>query len=232
MNFNQRKNKDHECQHTIFFIISLFVGSGLGAAGYYFLSGRNSKKNNTKLEATVLVERIEKVFKVVMAEGYFTEIYNYENDKIIWNLINDKKKALIIAKAKVLVGYDFGKMKYHISEIEKKMIIDFFPEPEILSIDTDYKFYDIEQGWLNRFQSDDYTAILNEAKQTMNEKAMQSDLPRIATNQVQLMMFQLALTMNWKIDMQLPESNKKELDEYSTYRPTDVGIDSLNLNKD
>jgi len=215
-----------------FFIISLFVGSGLGAAGYYFLSGQISKKNSTKLEATVLVERIEKVFKVVMAEGYFTEIYNYENDKSIWNLINDKKKALIIAKAKVLVGYDFGKMKYHISENEKKMIIDFFPKPEILSIDTDYKFYDIEQGWLNRFQSEDYTAILNEAKQTMNEKAMQSDLPRIATNQVQLMMFQLALTMNWKIDMRLPESNKKELDEYSTYRPTDVGIDSLNLNKD
>jgi hypothetical protein len=164
----------------------------------------------------------------VMAEGYFTEIYNYQNDKSIWNLINDKKKALIIAKAKVLVGYDFGKMKFHISEGDKKLVIDFFPEPEILSMDTDYQFYDIEQGWLNRFQSDDYTSILNEAKQTMNEKALQSDLPRIATNQVQLMMFQLAATMNWKIDMQLPEANKKELEEYTAYRPVDAGIDSLN----
>lgn len=215
-----------------FFIISLFIGGGLGAAGYYFLANRTSKSVNTKQEATVLIERIEKVFKVVMAEGYFTEIYNYEDDKSIWNLINDKKKALIIAKAKVLVGYDFGKMRFHISENEKKMIIDFFPEPEILSIDTDYKFYDIEQGWLNRFQSEDYTTILNEAKQTMNDKALQSDLPRIATNQVQLMMFQLALTMNWKIDMQLPESNIKELNQYSGYKPTDAGIDSLNQNKE
>ena len=216
----------------LFFILSLLGGAILGAATYFFLSNRNSNSKNSKVEATVLVERIEKVFKVVMAEGYFTEIYNYQHDKNIWNLINDKKKALIIAKAKVLVGYDFGKMRFHIAENDKKLVIDFFPEPEILSMDTDYKFYDIEQGWINRFQSDDYTAILNEAKQTMNEKALQSDLPRIATNQVQLMMFQLAATMNWKIDMQLPETNKKELEEFKTYRPTDAGIDKLHWKRD
>ncbi|HEX9957816.1 MAG TPA: DUF4230 domain-containing protein, partial [Fibrella sp.] len=28
-------------------------------------------------ESTLLLDRIEKVFKVVMAEGYFSEIYNY-----------------------------------------------------------------------------------------------------------------------------------------------------------
>jgi len=221
-----------EANTLFFFILSLFIGAILGAGIYFFLSRRSSGKSNNKVEATVLVERIEKVFKVVMAEGYFTEIYNYQNDKSIWNLINDKKKALVIAKAKVLVGYDFGKMRFHVSESDRRIVIDFFPEPEVLSMDTDYKFYDIEQGWLNRFQSDDYTSILNEAKQTMNEKALQSDLPRIATNQVQLMMFQLAATMNWKIDMQLPEANKKELKELSTYRPTDAGIDSLDWKKE
>lgn len=217
-----------EMSTLLFFILSVALGGSLGAAGYYFWSRRFLASSEPQKEAVVLLERIEKVFKVVMAEGYFTEIYNYQHDKNIWNLIKDKKKALIIAKAKVLVGYDFGKLRYHMEGAEKKMIIDYFPEPEILSMDTDYKFYDIEQGWLNRFQSDDYTSILNEAKQTMNEKALQSDLPRIATNQVQLMMFQLAATMNWKIDMQLPESNKDLLEEYTTYKPIDAGIDSLN----
>ena len=216
----------------LFFIISLGLGAGLGAVAYYFLSRRYNGKSNTVRESTVLLERIEKVFKVVMAEGYFTEIYNYQHDKSFWNLIKDKKKALLIAKAKVLVGYDFSKMRFHMSEGERKMVIDFFPDPEVLSMDTDYKFYDIEQGWLNKFQSDDYTSILNEAKQAMNEKALQSDLPRIATNQVQLMMFQLASTMNWKIDLQLPESNREALDEFSTYRPIDAGVNSLNTETD
>lgn len=216
----------------LFFIISLGLGAGLGAAAYYFLSSKFLGKSSTVKESSVLLERIEKVFKVVMAEGYFTEIYNYQHDKNFWNLINDKKKALVIAKAKVLVGYDFGKMHFHLNEDDRRMIIDFFPEPEILSMDTDYKFYDIEQGWLNRFQSDDYTSILNEAKQAMNEKALQSDLPRIATNQVHLMMFQLAATMSWKIELQLPEANRKALDKYTAYRPTDAGVNSLDLDQD
>jgi hypothetical protein len=216
----------------LFFMLSLVIGAGIGAAAYYFLWGRPSKKSETRKEASVLLERIEKVFKVVMAEGYFTEIYNYQHDKNFWNLINDKKKALVIAKAKVLVGYDFGKMRFHISPQDRKLIVDFFPEPEVLSMDTDYKFYDIEQGWLNRFQSDDYTSILNEAKQTMNEKALQSDLPRIATNQVQLMMFQLASTMNWKIDLQLPEANRRSLEEYATYSPTNAEVKKLDVDRD
>lgn len=212
----------------LFFTLSLCVGAALGAGVFYFLSGRQKVQSEPLKEASILLEKIEKVFKVVMAEGYFTEIYNYQHDKNIWNLIKDKKKALVIAKAKVLVGYDFGKMKYHIPPSSRKIVIDYFPAPEILSIDTDYKFYDIEQGWLNRFQSDDYTSILNEAKQTMNEKALQSDLPRIASNQLQLVMFQLAAAMQWKIDLQLPENNQELHEDYARYRPVEAGVESLN----
>ncbi|PSL26658.1 DUF4230 domain-containing protein [Dyadobacter jiangsuensis] len=218
---------------TLFFLIITLIAGGLaGAALNTWLQSRKSKKYVSTQEASVLIERIEKVFKVVMAEGYFTEIYNYQNDKNIWNLINDKKKALIIAKAKVLVGYDFGKMKFHRPDGERKLVIDFFPAPEILSIDTDYKFYDIEQGWLNRFHSDDYTAILNEAKQTMNDKAMESDLPRIAGNQVQLMIFQLAASMNWSVEMKLPDGNVAMLREFTHYRTLEAQIDSLDTRKE
>lgn len=178
-------------------------------------------------EATVLLERIEKVFKVVMAEGYFTEIYNYEHNKDVWSLFNDRKKALIVAKAKVLVGYDFGKIRSHIDQESRKLVIDYFPEPEVLSMDTDYKFYDIEQGFINRFQSEDYTNILSEAKKTMNEKALDSDLPRIAANQLQVMIIQLAAAMDWKIDYQLSDQNRKMLDLYQAYKALDAQIPSL-----
>jgi hypothetical protein len=90
-----------------------------------------------------------------------------------------------------LVGFDFGKMRFHIDETTHKMVIDYFPEPEVLSIDTDYKFYDIENGIWNRFSHEDYTNLLVDAKQAMNEKAL-GDLPRIANNQIQFMMYQLA----------------------------------------
>jgi hypothetical protein len=211
----------------LFFLITLGVGAAFGIGAFYYLSGRYRKKAEPTKEATVLIERIEKVFKVVMAEGYFTEIYNYQHDLDIWSLFKDKKKALVIAKAKVLVGFDFSKMRLRVEGEDRKIIVEYFPAPEVLSMDTEYKFYDIEQGWINRFHTEDYTNILSEAKETMNEKAMESDLPRIANNQIQLMMYQLAATMNWKVDMQLSEANQKMLQKYITYRELDAEIEPL-----
>jgi hypothetical protein len=110
-------------------------------------------------------------------------------------------KALVVAKAKVSVGFDFSKMKFRKDGTERMLIIEEFAPAEIISIDTDYKFYDINQGLLNKFNNDDYTSILSEAKKLMQEKAYESDLPKIAENQVQVMMKQLAASMNWEIDV-------------------------------
>lgn len=194
----------------------LLTGTGVGFA---IASARRGEAivREKRHEVTLLLERIEKVFKVVMAEGYFSEIYNYQDQKTILYMFNDPKKAMLIAKAKVLVGFDFRKVRFrHIDHVsnkpgEKKLIIDYFPEPEVLSIDTDYKFYDIRAGWLNHFSSEDYTQILDEAKKAMNERALQSDLPRIANNQIQYMMYQLATSMGWQL--QLPEAEQRKLDE-------------------
>lgn len=211
------------------YILTLAIGAGGGYALFRFTKAREAP--TASRDVSVLLERIEKVFKVVMSEGYFTEIYNYQQDKNIWQLFNDKKKALVIAKAKVLVGYDFSKLRFHVDEKNRKLVIDYFPEPEILSMDTDYKFYDIEQGWINKFQSEDYTNILTEAKQAMQEKALQSDLPRIATNQLQFMMIQLAAGLNWKMDLQLAETNQKMLDSYLDYNELDAKVKTLKIDQ-
>jgi len=201
----------------LFFLLTLTLGAAVGY-GFFYLKGNKTQQNNrTTQNATILLERIEKVFKVVMAEGYFTEIFDYQDDKTVFYLFKNTKKALIIAKAKVLVGFDFGKMRFRIDEESQKMIIEFFPEPEVLSIDTDYKFYDIDHGIMNRFNSEDYTNLLTDAKTAMNDKALNGDLPRIANNQVQVMMYQLAASMNWQIELQLPEANQKQLAQLNTY---------------
>ncbi|AUD02698.1 DUF4230 domain-containing protein [Spirosoma pollinicola] len=191
-------------------LLLLLVGAGGGVVLANTLRKRTGL-TNVRHDSVILLERIEKVFKVVMAEGYFSEIYNYQDQKKILYVLNDPKKAMVIAKSKVLVGFDFAKVRFRASDNgEKKLIIESFPEPEVLSIDTDYQFYDIQAGFLNHFSGDDYTHILDEAKQAMNERAMQSDLPKIANNQIQYMMYQLASSMGWHL--QLPEADQKRLD--------------------
>ncbi|CAN5473382.1 hypothetical protein BH09BAC4_BH09BAC4_32250 [soil metagenome] len=191
-------------------LLLILVGAGGGVALANTLRKR-AGTTDIQRDSVLLLERIEKVFKVVMAEGYFSEIYNYQDQKKILYLLNDPKKAMIIVKSKVLVGFDFAKIRFQTPvNGEKKLIIDSFPEPEVLSIDTDYKFYDIQAGILNHFSGADYTQILDEAKRAMNERAMQSDLPKIANNQIQYMMYQLASSMGWQL--QLPEADQKQLE--------------------
>lgn len=201
----------------LFFVITLLLGGAVGYGLFYVANRKNAQLGQSTQSSTILLERIEKVFKVVMAEGYFTEIFDYKDDKKFLYLFKNSKKALVIAKAKVLVGFDFAKMRFRLDENTNQMVIEYFPEPEVLSIDTDYKFYDIENGIWNRFSHEDYTNLLVDAKQAMNEKALEGDLPRIANNQIQFMMYQLAASMNWKINMQLPEANQKRLEEFSNY---------------
>lgn len=195
--------------NIIFCFIGIAAGFGIFSVYNKFTTKQGSLIKN---ESTILLERIEKVFKVVLAEGHFSEIYDHSSEKeVLFGLTTMNKKALIVAKAKVLVGFDFAKVKIRWQEGSRTMIIEEFPEPEILSTDSDYKFYDIDQGLFNKFKNEEYTALLADAKQTMQTKAIASELPKIAKKQAVVMLSQMASSMGWDIDFQLPAKEEQRL---------------------
>ena len=196
--------------NIIFCLIGIAAGFGIFSVYNKFT---NKEGMLIKNESTVLLEKIEKVFKIVLAEGHFSEIYDHTSEKeVLFGLHTLNKKALIVAKAKVLVGFDFAKVKVRWEEGSRKMIIEEFPEPEILSTDSDYKFYDIDQGLFNKFKNEEYTALLADAKQTMQNKAIASELPKIAKKQAVVMLTQMAGSMGWDIDFRLPSAEQKLLE--------------------
>lgn len=185
-----------------FLLLGCLIG---GIAGYGIFSliakWQGTGQKEIIKESVVLLERIERVFKVVLAEGHFSEIYDYNDQKeVLFGLMAGSKKALIVARAKVLVGYDFSKVKINWIEGKRRMVIEAMPEPEILSIDSDYNIYDIDQGLFNKFNKEEYTKLLSDAKQTIHNKAVASELPRVAQAQVQVLLSQLAGTMGWQIE--------------------------------
>jgi Protein of unknown function (DUF4230) len=180
-----------------------------------YTQNRFTKKEGIliKNESVILLERVEKVFKVVLAEGHFSEIYDHSSKSdVLFGLTTVNKKALIVAKAKVLVGFDFAKVKIRWEEGTRRMIIEEFPEPEILSTDSDYKFYDIDHGIFNKFKNEEYTALLADAKQTMQNQAIASELPKIAKKQAVVMLSQMASSMGWDIDFRLSSGEVKLLE--------------------
>ncbi len=189
----------------ILFTVAMLIGGVSAWLGFnrYYLKKLKAPAHDISTESRILLERIEKVFKVVVAEGYFTEIYDHNTKKDFLGIFKTNSKALVVAKAKVSVGFDFSKMRFRRDEHHRILVVEQFAEAEILSIDTDYKFYDINQGLLNKFDNEDYTAILAEAKKLMQEKASESDLPKIAQQQIELMMQQLCASAGWQLQEEL-----------------------------
>jgi len=178
----------------------------------WFFFGKNlfKRKNKNELESHVLLNRIEKVFKLVLAEGFFSEIVDFKNiDKKLFGLISSTKKSLIIVDAKVLVGFDFKKVKLEIDERTQKITFTHLPEPEVLSMETDFKFYDINDGILNKFKSDDYTEILKVGKDHIKTKVQNSELMDASKAQLEILIEQIAGEGGYKLEN---KSKQKFLD--------------------
>ena len=151
---------------------------GLWAMNWYY------KKTSVNVEeqSTVLLEKIKKVTKLITVEGYFTEIYDHK-DYYYYDISPFRKKALLRVKAKVSVGYDLGNMKIDALPDEKKIVISQLPEPEVLSIDHEVDFYDLQQGTFNAFTAKDYTALNKKAKEYIEKTALESELLTTAKEQ-------------------------------------------------
>jgi preprotein translocase subunit YajC len=180
----------------------LIVGLLLGGALMFFISKSFKKKEVVKVTESshTIVESIKKVFKIVSAEGYFSEVYNYEETKQILSFIPSTKKAMVIVKAKVLVGFDFEQCVWETDEPNRKINLLSFPEPKILSIESDYQYYDLDDGLFNKFGKEDIMEINNKGKTQIEIAAYKSDLPKIAAEQMKTILIEVLGSKNWKIE--------------------------------
>ena len=131
----------------------------------------------TSEQSVVLMDKIKSVCKFITVEGDFSEIYHYENLKEKYlSLILGKKKAIVLVTAKAHVGFDLSKIRMDSDNEHKKIILTNFPQPELLTIETDFKYYDKREGWANPFTTSDLTDINRDAKKTIVDKIPQSGL--------------------------------------------------------
>jgi hypothetical protein len=184
---------------TVLLIIGLF----LGAVIMFLVSKVNNKprhENMVKEDSHTVVESIRKVFKIVFAEGYFNELYNFEETKKIFGFIPSTKRALVIVKAKVLVGFNFEKCVWETDEANQKIRLVSFPEPEILSIEPDYLYYNFDEGIFNLLGRDDLTRIQANGKKQVEIAAIKSHLPKIAADQMRILLTEVVQSKNWQLE--------------------------------
>lgn len=199
-------------------ILGIIIGAGSTIGIVAYLRYEQSKKL-AKSQSLILLDKVRKVCKLITVEGDFAEIYHYENVKERFlKLIASRKKALIVINAKAHVGYDFSKLKLEANEKTKTITLLNFPQPEVLSIETNLNYYDKKEGMFNRFIASDLTELQNEAKQHILDKVPESGLYLLAQNEALeaiSLIEQIVQTIGWKLDytaLEIKASEQKKLD--------------------
>ncbi|WP_234859410.1 DUF4230 domain-containing protein [Aquimarina aquimarini] len=197
----------------------LFIGLLGGSVMAYFIFARFSaakNKSSVQTQSVVLKEKIKSVCKLVTVEGDFAEIYHYESVKEkFFKLLSGTKKALIIIEAKAHVGFDLSQITLESDTKKKKIILTHFPQPKLLTIETDFKYYDKKEGWLNPFTSSDLTDLNKEAKQFIKDKIPQSGLMESAKKEAMTaisLMETLAESIGWTLDYSALKLNNNNQD--------------------
>ena len=166
-----------------------------------------------KIKTRIILDRIKRVCKLVSVEGDFAEIYNYENTKEGFLKISSKKKALVLINAKAQIGYDLKKVKLSADNNRKVIVLNAFPEPEILSIESDIKFYDIKNGLFNSFDSEDLTELNQQAKSHIRDKIPDSGLLDTAKKEALeavMIIEKMVETIGWQLDYTSLELSNEE----------------------
>ena len=180
-----------------FMLLGLLIGAAMMFMFWKLMA--KGKPAVVKESSHTIVESMRKVFKIVFAEGHFNELYNFEETKKLFGFIPSTKRALVIVKAKVLVGYDFEKCVWEIDEVNQKIKMMSFPEPEIISIEPDYLYYNFDEGIFNLLGREDLTQIQINGKKQVELAAIKSHLPKLAADQMRTILTEVVQSRNWQL---------------------------------
>ncbi|MDO5510721.1 MAG: DUF4230 domain-containing protein [Weeksellaceae bacterium] len=186
---------------TAMMISLLSLGLLLGATLVYLLAQDKKAATPTlvKESSHTIMESMQKVFKIVTAEGHFSEIYDYAETRRLFSFIPTTKKALVVIKGKAQLGFDFSKCKWEINENKREVKLVEFPPPEVLSLETDYQYYNIEEQFYNLFSKEDLARIQADGKQQMLQAVEKSHLPAVAADQIQVVLKELLHARDWQL---------------------------------
>jgi len=165
-------------------LIALLIVTITFLGAKLFFNDLFSKKDNSTVDSTIVVEKIQKVLKLVTVEGNFSELMKYQDFDYI-DFPGFRKDAIVRVNAKVSVGYNLNNFKVTTNEKEKIIIIQQMPNPEILSIDTDIKFENLSSGLFTNFNEQELTKLNTLGKEKIRQKAINAEIIKQAEEQKQ-----------------------------------------------
>ena len=159
-------------------LLGLLIGIGAAFLLQYFFKKEQDHSSLTE-DSALIVQQINNVGKLVVTEGYFSEI-----------------------NAEATISYDLHQLRYEIDEAHKVVRLTQIP-PEELKIYPKVQYYNIEESSFNPFTAEDHNKINKRVTDLISRKIEQSSLRSNAQNRLLTELskiFILTHTMGWKLE--------------------------------
>ena len=188
-------------------VVVIFI-AGLLLSRWYYNKEQVQQKT---IQAVVLLEKVKKVCKLVTVEGNFVEHYDETSTKPLTLYLpfpatfTFSKKAFLEVRGRVMVGYDMEQLSIIADSTTHTLILRNLPEPEILSIDHELKYNQLEESFFNGFTPEDYTLLNKNAKEMLKKKALESKLldeAREQGNQLLGVIIYMAESVGWTVEIE------------------------------
>ena len=132
----------------------------------------------------VIQEQLKNVSKLIVTEGYFSDIITYKDAKSYYlDLLSAEKKAVVLVKAKTTIAYDLKQLVFDVDDVEKRITISNIPKPE-LQISPTLTYYDVQQDYLNPFKANDYNKISELVNKRLKKQISESTFESNAQNRL------------------------------------------------
>ena len=146
-----------------------------------------------------------------------------------------RKKAIVKVDAKVSVGYDLRKASFEVDGERKILRVRNLPAPEVLAIDHNLQYYDIQEGMFNSFTEQELSSIGSVAKKKLRKAVEQGPLMAKAKEEgiesleiIKLLVEQAGWRFEVQNDIVPPTALDKQVDTpVNIPQPLEVSQDTL-----
>jgi hypothetical protein len=161
----------------LWLIAGTLIAACVGILGITWLTSRfGLQPNITTVNHSVVVERVQKVAKLVSTETTLRDVIIYEDT---W--YGSTKRALVVVTGKVLAGINLDTgSSVQIDEKARRITITL-PQPGILGIEiTEMKTYDEQRGLWNPFNAADRDALFQRAREQLEKTSRDLEITETA----------------------------------------------------
>ncbi len=197
------------------FLYLLLVLLGILISQLWFTKKEN---NFHKEETQVILHGIQNMSKLIVSEGTFSEVYNYENaKKYFYDTFEFKKSAIVTVNAKVQVSFDLDKLEIEVDSVRRKIILKKIPQEEV-NIIPDVKYFDLQQSTFNSFTKEELNQInkssIRKIKETAEVTYLQIDAKERLVEELKKI-YELSAILGWEV---VDETESSFLDNFVTQK--------------